>query len=325
MAHLILEVCRRHWRWIALSLAFWIAVSIHFRSDIYFFSDIARDFLLVEEVAFRHDIALIGARASIPGVFHGPAWTYLHVPLAVLSEGNPMAVHTFWFFLVLSSVILATVVAQRWFGHFAAWLVAVLLFLRLPLQSSALLNPFGATFGVIGLFWSWIEYTRYQNWRWLAAAFLCVGITIQFQMALGGPLLLLLAGAAAWKIVKTRQWKHVLSTVFLALPLSTFALFELKHGFPQVRGVLAFVSGAEDHGKMALFDLLQNRAIGVVTGHGLLEQLPPAALALIGLFFLWTLALLWKRGHELEKKISWWYLYFYGGFWLFSLLYGGIA
>src|SRR5688572_10815215 len=65
-------------------------------NDLVFNSDIARDFLLFEEIS-QKKIVLIGPRASgIPGLFHGPLWLYVNYPAYIIGQGNPVVVGWWW-------------------------------------------------------------------------------------------------------------------------------------------------------------------------------------------------------------------------------------
>jgi hypothetical protein len=74
---------------ICIILASWFVIN----GDILFYSDIARDFLLMEDILYNKPIALIGPRSgAISGVFHGPLWFYLNLPAFILGKGNPMGI-----------------------------------------------------------------------------------------------------------------------------------------------------------------------------------------------------------------------------------------
>src|ERR1700704_37205 len=73
--------------------------------DLLFHTDIARDFLLIQDIAVNNKLTLIGPRAGgIPGVFFGPIWLYLNLPAFIIGNGNPLAVGYFWLLLFLFGV-----------------------------------------------------------------------------------------------------------------------------------------------------------------------------------------------------------------------------
>ncbi len=67
---------------ICIIMASWFVI----HGDIYFHTDIARDFLLLEDMVKNKPITLIGPRSGgISGVFHGTLWLYLNLPILILS------------------------------------------------------------------------------------------------------------------------------------------------------------------------------------------------------------------------------------------------
>ena len=67
-----------------------------FKNDIFYDTDIARDFLLWQEMSDKHKLTLIGGRSSLPGLFHGPLYYWLGWPFFLLAGGNPLGVAVFW-------------------------------------------------------------------------------------------------------------------------------------------------------------------------------------------------------------------------------------
>ena len=108
----------------AKRLAFFFFVLINFLSaswyllkgDILFHVDIARDFLVLEEIVFLKKLTLIGARSGgIPGLFHGPLWFYLNLPAFLIGKGNPLFVGLFWIILFALSLIIIYNIAKKVF------------------------------------------------------------------------------------------------------------------------------------------------------------------------------------------------------------------
>src|SRR3989344_6206913 len=94
--------------------------------NISFNTDIARDFLLLEDVYYNHNISLIGPRAGgIPGVFHGPMWIYLNLPAYALGAGNPIAVGWFWVGLFIISIGIIYYVSIKMFDRTTAMIATL--------------------------------------------------------------------------------------------------------------------------------------------------------------------------------------------------------
>ena len=82
-------------------------------NTIIFHTDIARDFLLIEDIVKNKPLTLIGPRSGgIPGVFHGPLWLYLNVPAFLFGGGNPVIVGWFWLGLSLVNLFIVYKVFQ---------------------------------------------------------------------------------------------------------------------------------------------------------------------------------------------------------------------
>ena len=104
--------------------------SLHlFLGDLLFHTDIARDFLLMQDIAFNHKLTLIGPRAGgIPGVFFGPIWLYLNLPVFILGHGDPIVVGYFWVFLFLLSLGIVFYIARKIFSV-AVGIIAITMFI----------------------------------------------------------------------------------------------------------------------------------------------------------------------------------------------------
>src|ERR1700733_1388991 len=80
--------------------------SLHLlNGDLLFHTDIARDFLLIQDIVVNHKLALIGPRAGgIPGTYFGPIWIYLTIPAFFIGNGDPLVVGYFWLFLMIAAL-----------------------------------------------------------------------------------------------------------------------------------------------------------------------------------------------------------------------------
>src|SRR5579863_1660833 len=102
--------------------------SLHlFLGDLLFHTDIARDFLLIQDIAINHKLTLIGPRAGgIPGTFLGPAWLYLNVPAFLLGNGNPIVVGYFWLLLVLTGFGVVFYITKKIYNYEVAVLATMI-------------------------------------------------------------------------------------------------------------------------------------------------------------------------------------------------------
>jgi len=126
---------------ISLFFASWFAI----HGDIVFHTDIARDFLLMEDVVRNKPITLIGPRSGgIPGVFHGPLWTYLNVPAFILGNGNPAIVGWFWVLLFTINILIVYKVGSKIFSKETGLIAAALTSIISAFSVPGYFNPFGA-------------------------------------------------------------------------------------------------------------------------------------------------------------------------------------
>jgi len=96
----------------ALFLGAWPVIN----GDLHFHTDIARDFLLMQEITDKK-IVLIGPRADWKGLFHGPLWLYVNYPAFILSHGNPIAVGWFWIGLTIACAVAYYFIAKSLFNN----------------------------------------------------------------------------------------------------------------------------------------------------------------------------------------------------------------
>lgn len=297
------------------------------QGNIYFHTDIARDFLLVEDIIDHRNLALIGPRSgAIPGVFHGPLWLYLNVPAFILGGGNPVVVG--WFWVLLSAVNLAVIywVGKKMFGREVALFSALLLSAAQILSVKNMFNPVGALMLAPVFFYLFWKYLLGKKSRDLLLCLFTLGLIIQFQMAFGVPLLILASVYLLFFILQKKNFLHLLSFLILLIPLSTYIAFDLRHNFLQLHSVLNYLSGIENHGKMdlALGDLASLRVketfidgLGMVVTNRL-----PAVLLFIGVF-LYTC---YRQAKTKKLNISspyFLFAYFYLGFWGISFFFKG--
>lgn len=290
-----------------------------------FDADIARDFLLLDELATKK-VVLIGPRASgIPGVFHGPLWIYLNFPAYWLGGGNPLVVSWFWvglaaLFLASSYFLLKSITSEKTALVFSLLMVGMLI----PWLSQ-MLNPVGALMTVPLIIFSAVQYQQTAKPLFLAGTLLALGVMIQFQMAAGVPLTLLVLLWLGVGVVKRKLWTHLLLLPLLALPLATFLLFDLRHDFVQTRSVLAFVLGDSSAPSISLFDRLQQRVW--LYGMSGIYLFPEGRFHFLNTLF-FALCALQAAGKLLklpkaEAELFRFLFYLYSGFYLISLLFNG--
>jgi hypothetical protein len=254
---------------IAINIVFCAWYVLH--NDILFHTDISRDFLLLQEIDEKK-LVLLGPRSSTSGLFHGPLWLYLNYPAFVIGQGNPLSVGWFWIFLIITFLVTSFFIAKKLFDETTAYLFTLFLSVFLIFEARGLFNPHGAFFLLPAFFFFFIQSFQTMRIRNLLIFLFIAGCIIQFQMAIGIPLLMLASIPLCYKIIKTKKFTHLLAFFILLIPLSTFILFDLKHQFIQLHSVFSYIFSdnlnTEKYGNFLgllsdRFNFLTNAGIGV--------------------------------------------------------------
>lgn len=292
-----------------------VACYIPLRGDIAFWSDNARDLMLLEDLVTRQPIQLIGPRSGISGMFHGPLWMYLNVPAYLLGNGNPAVIGLFWVAFFISSLFIMYMVTQKLFKNNTQSLAAVLLFdFYYATNVPSLFNPFGAVVVFPLFFYFFYEYVRTKKVKFLAVSFFLLGLVIQFQAAFGGPLLVLTLLFLIPFLIKNKKLLHLLASASIIVPLSTYIVFELKHNFLQTSAFLSYIKAP--HGPLDIPFFIAKLAY-IFRIEFLQTPYWLSALLLAALFF--TACTIKKF-----KKLYLLALYFYFGYWIIVLPYRGV-
>lgn len=296
-----------------------LSIFVYFSGGIFFHTDIARDFLLMEDIVKNHHIALIGPHTGgISGVFHGPAWLYLNLPAFVLGHGNPWIIGTFWLLLVLLSILILWYIGKLLFDQTTGLWSAGLYALYAIVYARNLLNPFGAVLLSAPFFYFVYLYTKTSQKVYLALAFFLLGMLIQFQIAFGAPILILTFFLVIRHVLRTKKFAHLLLFLFLLIPLSTYIVFELRHDFLQMRSVSTYLqtSHREQGVLWYVFPLVRIKTI--------LEsiQIFPYWWANILLVFLGYVVLK-KKKITRKREVFKLFLYYFAGYWVLTVPYFG--
>mgnify|MGYP005855419405 CR=1 FL=1 len=293
--------------------------------NITFHTDIARDFLLMEEITATKKPTLIGPRAGgIPGVFHGPLWLYLNLPAFILGDGNPILIGYFWIFLAILAVFLFYISTKNIFNKqiaiFATLLYSAIISRHIP----SLFNTFGALIFTPLFFLLFVDYLKTKKIKSLSLCLFFLGILVQFQVGYGGVLVFLTSLFLFFTIIKEKRYFHLTSFLFLLIPLSSFLLFELRHNFFQIRSVISYFQNKQIAGEMIFSDWFFGRLKGLFfDGINLVPQNPFWNLPIT--IFLIILFIKILKNKKLKYRNTYLYFYFfYLGFWFVMFFYKGI-
>ena len=230
-----------------LILALFLRLLPIWGNNFVFMFDHAKDSLVVMEMGVFHKPALFGAVTSIPGVYYGPLFYYLALPLNFFLAYQPIA-------SVLTHLILTLLViylTAKYLGKLEAFLLATSWGL-IAAQNSAwtpYMTPLLTTLILIVL----LKKNKYKIFY---LAFLS-SLTFHFQPAWGVVLLPTVLVILLMGFLPASRGEHLERTsrrrIFLdkrgfllaififLLPFTPQLIFELRHDWHQTREVISFV------------------------------------------------------------------------------------
>lgn len=295
-----------------------LSVYYLFLSDLHVHTDIGRDFLLMDELG--HKFALIGARSSINGLFHGPFWTYLNFPVFLISNGDPIAMGWFWAFLALIFLITSFQISKKMFSQKTAIVYIVLLSAFLIRNLNEFFHPFGALMLAPLFIFSIYSFLVKPNYKILLLHFFVAGMIVQFQMAIGIPFFILSLILVSAKIFKTKRYLYLSALLVFFFTFTPFILFEFRHSFEQSRAVLNFL--LTSRGKMDIVSILSSRLSFMVT-NGVYLFYGNTVLSLTGGLMFISL-IVYNIRKNVFRRFYLLFLFYYFGFIVLSVMNGGV-
>lgn len=288
-------------------------------NDILYEVDVSRDFSLLKEMIDTGRLSLVGPHTSMGGVFHGPLWYYINLPVFFATGGDPILMGWFWWGLSIATLIIFWIVVKKLFGSTVA-LFSTLLYSANSIVNPIIgfkqfFNPYGAVMLSPVFFYFLVRYIETKKSLFLAFLLLTIGCLIQFQMVFGIPILILTILYLAIFLYKNKLLKHLLIFPIILFPLLTFILFDLRHDFIQTKSALMFLSSSQQK-NIEILPFVYEKAVSVVTDTFFSLTLDNRLLA--GVYFLLFIFLAFKVKGK-DRKIYMFFLYFYFGFWLMLL------
>lgn len=227
----------------ALAMLLFVGALHLFKVDFYYDTDIARDMLLLEDMVKEQKISLIGGRTSVSGVFHGPLYYWLMLPFFIFANGNPVVLSWVWFVIYLLFISAFYYVGKKVLDDKTALISTTLLASATMAYADGFTHSVLANFLIIPLMYSAYRYVLSNKVLWLLGAVLGAGLLIQFQMAFGVPVLILVGGYTIYHIIRQRNFSHLLAGLLLLMPISTFIAFDVRHDFIQFKSVVSTLTG----------------------------------------------------------------------------------
>lgn len=293
--------------------------------DIQFQTDIARDFLLIEDIVKTKKPTLIGPRSGVPGIFHGPIWFYLNLPVFILVKGNPVGVGWFWVFLSILSIASIYYIGKKLFNEKTALFASLLLGVFSISYTNGLFNPFGAVILSPIFFYLFLKYLKTVRVFYLLLSLFTLGMIIQFQIAFGGPILILTIIYLLPFLIKKKKLHHLSALAVLLIPLSTYILFEIRHNFLQLNSIINYVTLKQTAGELGFQQVIAARIKGAFLDGFHMTPLINSYFTLpITALFTWLLFKLKKNNFPYRNNYLL-FFYFYFGFWTITLAYKGVV
>jgi len=308
---------------IFISFLFCLWLPLH--NELIIQTDIARDFLLLEETVQKRIPPLIGAHSGISGIYHGPLWIDINLPAFILGGGNPATVGLFWVFLYAIALIFVFYTAKKMFNLEIA-LFSTALYAMISVQEiNNLSNPYGALMLFPLFFYFFYRYIMNGKFTTLLLAIFILGLIIQFQMAFGIPILILAFLYLIVFLVKKRRLIHLSSLFMIFITQSTSIFFELRHNFLQTRSLISYLN-SQDRNFLSrinpnsiLNQIIKSYTEGLIffTKNNLFLNLIFLISLIISLIYI-------LRKKNLPNKLAYkLFIYFYLGYWFLIMFYHG--
>lgn len=303
-----------------------IIMSLRFilMGDIFFHTDIARDFLVVEEIIDSGKPTLLGPKSGgIPGVFHGPLWFYVMLPFLLFGNFNPITVGWSWIFLNLVSLFSLYWVSKKLFNTTIALVATSFLALSSTYYTHTLFNPFGAVILSPWFFYFLLQYIRLYSFRYLALSILIIGFIFQFQMAFAAPILMLTVPLTTYFCFKNKVHWHLSAYILLLLPLSTFILFDVRHDFLQTRAIFDYLQ-KPNLDDFSIYYHISKRLMQAVTENLNIFDHSSKMLQMISfvIFSLLSLKSITDKKYS-HRHFFLLFIYLFVGYWIVTLLFRG--
>lgn len=286
--------------------------------EIHFSSDIARDFLLFNEIS-QKKIILIGPKSSVMGLFHGPLWVYINYPAYLIGQGNPIAMGWYWIALTGLFVYSCFFVGKKLFNEYTGYLFALMTSLYMFFHIREYFNPIGAMFLIPINFYLLVTYFKKYQLKYLILYVIISGFLIQLELAIGIPLFALSVFLLFFKLLRSSKKKHLLAIFLVIVPLLNFVIFDLRHQFLITNSVLRYLSPESgDSIKYNYLYMLYDRLRLLTINVEILRFDPLYRNAVTGVIFILFLILQIKDNKY--RNIYFLFLYFYVGFFMMTLI-----
>lgn len=290
-------------------------------NEINFFNDVARDFLLLQELDEKK-IVLIGPRSSTNGLFHGPLWTYINYPAYVIGNGNPVVVAWFWILLEVIFLVTGFFMVKKILGIFPALFFITFVSIRMASHINGVFHSEATFLFIPMLFFTICMYVENRRKLYLALHILSVAILIQLNVGIGMQFLILSSLIIFWFLIKNKLYKHFLVVFLLPLFLMNFILFDLRHGFRMANAI--FATGASSEFFISLQSFIENRINNMISMQIFEQNSGNMPINYIVFAFVVIFSILQIKNANKHRHIYFLFIFYYFGYILLSIFNKGV-
>lgn len=194
---------------------------------------------MVKDILVNHHFRLIGQETSAPGIYIGPLYYYLIAPFFLLTNMDPIGViipiTIIGILTIFSYYVVFSKLFNRLTGLIGSFLYAILLSIIQFDRRIAPSTP--SNIWVIWYFYTIVSISR-GNFSVLPLLGVLIGLIWHIHIALAPTLI-----AIPFAFLVSRKIPNLKQILFFCIGLFTTSLpliiFELKHNFQQIHGLLA--------------------------------------------------------------------------------------
>lgn len=276
--------------------------------------DQGRDYLAVKSIVVDHKLTLIGSEigagvAGFRGIFHGPFYYYLLVLPFIIFRGDPYGGMILMLILGIATILLGYIIGKKLFGATVGLLVAAIVAVSPPFISYSrfIWNSNPAPLFILLVFYFVFLFTKKRKTKYLFWASFSSSFAYSFQLAMAIPLFLTLIIYCVF-VLRLKQIKQY-GVLFLGtiLAFSPMLLFEIRHGFQAVKGILIYLFNHPETATTQTFWALLLRDHLLIFFDNFLSTFPPqiiipstAVIAIIPVIFYFVIGM--KREKDKQRK-----------------------
>lgn len=210
--------------------------------------DNGREMLAAKQIIVDHKPILIGTEvgagsAGITGIFHGPVYYYMLTIPFLLTNGNPQGGIYLMFIFGLLTVIFSYFLGKKLFGRQIGALLALLTSMSpvLIAQSRFIWSPNPPPLFILLSYYFTYKFTEDKRKLNVFLASFFAGFVYNFELGIAIPMSFALV-IYSFFIFKRNFKNYVFLLLGFMFAYSPMLLFEVRHNFLGLRGILFYVA-----------------------------------------------------------------------------------